>query len=368
MSAMWSPSASLPLRVVVAEDSLTVRSYLCEVLAADPAFQVVGEAEDGRRAIELCQALRPDVLALDMMMPVMSGLAAVEYLMAYCPTPILIVSASTNRGELFQTYDALAAGAVDVLEKPLDGGAPDWPERFRAALRMVARVRVISHPRARLAAPAETRPPVASRPEIEPQRSIEMLAIGASTGGPGAILQVLRALPALPWPVLVVLHLSASFATAFVQWLAEQTQHPVAYARDGQSLASGVWLAPPGRHLVMAGMRLHLSDAPERHSCKPSVDLLFESLACECGASVAACLLTGMGRDGALGLSAIRQAGGLTFAEHESSCVVYGMPREAVLIGAAQRVMPLPEMCAALRGLAKACSTTGLDAQREAPK
>ncbi|HEV8313114.1 MAG TPA: response regulator, partial [Burkholderiaceae bacterium] len=132
------------IRVLVVEDSLTVRRRLCEVLGADAQLQVVGEAEDGKQAIELCRALKPDVVTMDMMLPVMTGLAATEYIMAYCPTPILIVSSSLQRGELFKTYDALAAGAVDVLEKP-DGHEPDgdWEQRLVASVKMVARIRVI---------------------------------------------------------------------------------------------------------------------------------------------------------------------------------------------------------------------------------
>jgi len=339
------------LRVLVAEDSLTVRRHLCEILAADPTIEVVGEAEDGKRAIELCAALRPDVVTLDMMMPVMSGLAATEYIMAHCPTPILIVSSSTNRGELFKTYEALAAGAVDVLEKPGESDDGPWGEHFRATLKLVARVKVITHLRARLApSPSERLEPL---PPARPGRRYEVVALGASTGGPGAILRVLQALPAdFPWPVLVVLHLGEPFGAEFARWLGDQTVHRVAYARDGQAFGAGVWLAPPGRHLLLQGGRLRLSDAPERHSCRPAVDVLFESLARECGAATIACLLTGMGRDGALGLRAIREAGGLTIAEDESTCVVYGMPREAVQLDAALRVLPLHEVGAALRSLA----------------
>ncbi len=133
------------------EDSLTIRRRFCEILAADPEIEVIGEAEDGKRAIELCELLRPDVITLDMVMPVMSGVTATEYIMAYMPTPILIVSASTNRGELFKTYDALAAGAVDVLEKPtVDEVDAAWERRFLAAVKLIARIKVITHPRARL--------------------------------------------------------------------------------------------------------------------------------------------------------------------------------------------------------------------------
>src|SRR5437899_360930 len=138
-------------RVLVVDDSLTARKHLVEILSADPELEVAGEAEDGKRAIELCRALRPDVVTLDMMLPVMSGLAVTEYVMAYCPTPILIVSSSTNRGELYKTYDALAAGAVDVFEKP-SGRGPDgaWERGLVASVKIVSRIRVITHIRGRL--------------------------------------------------------------------------------------------------------------------------------------------------------------------------------------------------------------------------
>jgi len=139
------------IRVLVVEDSLTIRKRLVEVLASDPAFEVVGEAADGRRAIELCQALRPSVMTLDMMMPVMSGLAVTEYVMAYCPTPIVIVSASVNRGEVFKTFEALTAGAVEVIEKPTGAEEDEaWERHFRATVKLVSRIKVITHPRARL--------------------------------------------------------------------------------------------------------------------------------------------------------------------------------------------------------------------------
>jgi len=214
------------LRILVVEDSLTIRRRLCEILAADPELEVIGEAEDGKRAIELCEALRPDVLTLDIVMPVMSGLTATEYIMAYMPTPILIVSASTNRGELFKTYDALAAGAVDVLEKPTaDDVDGTWERRFIAALKLIAKIKVITHPRARLSGTERTAAAIQPDPPPAPmsqQRGLQqarhygVLAIGASTGGPGAIVQVLRALPrGLPVPVLFVLHIDELDGTSF---------------------------------------------------------------------------------------------------------------------------------------------------------
>jgi two-component system chemotaxis response regulator CheB len=338
-------------RVLIVEDSLTVRKHLIEVLASDSKIEVVGEAEDGKRAIELCQSLRPDAMTMDMMLPVMSGLAATEYIMAYCPTPILIVSASTNRGELFKTYEALAAGALDVLDKPTgDEPDADWERRLVEAVKLVARIRVISHPRTKLAGLVRpvTLPARIPRDYPSSERSYRLVAIGASTGGPSAIAEILRSLPAnFRLPVLFVLHMGEPFGTAFAEWLDGQTGRRVAYAQDGEAVASltgRVAMAPAGRHLIVRGGRIWLTTGPERHSCRPSVDVLFESVAEEYAADSVACLLTGMGRDGAAGLLRIRQSGGLTIAQDEATSVVYGMPREAAALGAVMNVLRLEEI------------------------
>jgi two-component system chemotaxis response regulator CheB len=212
------------IRALVAEDSPTVRRRLRDALSSDPDFTVVGEAENGQVAFEMCRDLRPDVVTLDMMMPVMTGLEATEHIMAHCPTPILIVSASTNRGELFRTYEALAAGALDVLEKPT-GDEPDgeWERKLLMTIRVVARIKVITHVRARLGSlgrPAATLPPAAV-PTSASQR-YGVIAIGASTGGPAAIVDVLTSIPSpLPAPILLVLHIDEPFGSAFADWLDE---------------------------------------------------------------------------------------------------------------------------------------------------
>lgn len=346
----------MPIRVLVVDDSLTVRKRLCDALAADPECLVVGEAADGKRGIELCQQLRPDVITMDMMMPSISGLGATEYIMAHCPTPILIVSASTNRGELFKTYEALAAGAVDVLEKPRSDSDDDaWDRLFRSTVKLVSRIRVITHVRARLGGITPERtaaPPITT----EPSRC-QVVLIGASTGGPGAIRDVLRALPSpFPLPILLVMHIGEPFGASFAEWLDGQTGIRVAYAIEGapvSSVAGRVAMAPPDYHLSVRNGRMRLTQDLPRHSCRPSVDVLFESAAADYGASVAAVLLTGMGRDGATGLLQIRRSGGLTIAQDEATSVVYGMPREAVLIGAAMRELPLPHIGPALADLIK---------------
>jgi two-component system chemotaxis response regulator CheB len=364
------------IRVLVVEDSLTVRKRLVEVLGTDPECEVIAEAADGQAAITLCERLRPDVITLDMVLPRVDGVAATEHIMAYCPTPIVIVSASYNRGEVMSTLDALAAGAVDVLEKPDGSPDPDetWSRQFIATVKLASRIKVITHVRGRLRSslpgppPAATGnrkssppsmttpPPVLSPPEVDGR--YRLVAVGASTGGPAAVVEVLRGLPkSFPLPILLVLHIGKPFGEGFAEWLGNQLPMPVAQAIDGEPLPrpgrARVVLARPDRHLVVRDGRLRLTTDAERFSCRPSVDVLFESVAREIGPAAIGCLLTGMGRDGAEGLLAMKRAGATTFAQDEASSVVFGMPREAIRLGAADRVLPLGEFDEALAALAR---------------
>ena len=356
------------IRVLVVEDSLTVRKYLVEVLSSAPTIEVVGQAADGRAAIELCQALRPDVVTLDMMMPVMTGLAVTEYVMAFIPTPILIVSASLSRGEAFRTFEALAAGAVDVLDKPRNGAFDrTWEARFVAAVKLVSRIPVVTHPRARLGLDrprgsepsctptADTqRPPARSHALSRPHAGAPVLvAIGASTGGPSAVASILAGLPAsFSTPIVVVVHIGDAFLAPLVEWLDGQSRHRVRIAVDGESLPRPaercVLVAPSDRHLVVRHGRLRLTGDPERHSCRPSIDVFFESVAAEVGPRAVGCLLTGMGKDGAAGLLAMRRTGAVTLAQDEKTSVVFGMPREALLLGAADAALSIGDFPAAL--------------------
>jgi two-component system chemotaxis response regulator CheB len=217
-------------------------------------------------------------------------------------------------------------------------------------VKLVSRIKVITHVRARLARSMASSAPAAPHALAGATSSApSVIAIGASTGGPAAVVEVLRALaPApSPLPILLVMHIGKMFAPALADWLDAQTPHRVSFAVDGarlETLAGRVLMAPADKHLVVHGGRLRLTDGPERHSCRPSVDELFESLAAEMGARTVACLLTGMGRDGAVGMLAIKTAGGFTIAQDEATSVVYGMPREAALLGGASRILPLGEI------------------------
>jgi two-component system chemotaxis response regulator CheB len=343
------------IRVLVADDSMTVRKRLVQALSSDAAFEVLAEASDGRTATELCQQLRPDVVTMDVMMPVMDGVTATEYIMAHCPTPILVVSVSSNHGGVLQTFDALAAGAIDVLEKPA-GTEPDgvWEREFIAAVKMVSRIQPIRRPpvNRRSGAKAGQRQAV-FLPVFEGDEAV-IVAIGASIGGPSAIAKILSQIPSgFPLSILLVIHIAPEFAPGLIHWIATRSKKlRVRVAVDGEPLpkpgAGELIMAPPDRHLTVGAGRLRVTNTPPRHLCRPSIDVLFESVARECGSQTIACLLTGMGKDGAAGLLAVRQSGGQTIAQDEASSVVFGMPREAIALDAAQVVAPLAEVAGTL--------------------
>jgi two-component system chemotaxis response regulator CheB len=350
------------IRVLVVDDSPTVRRYLCEVLSRDPGFLVVGSVGSGEEAIRACRALRPDVITLDIAMPGMDGLAVTEQIMAYQPTPIVVVSAAANRAESSVAFSALAAGAVEVLDKPGGTSAGDrWERRLLATVRRASRIRVITHVRGRTPA----RPVLARAEPLPPATApVRVIGIGASTGGPGTLRAILTDLPAdVAVPMLAVIHMDRSFDASFVAWLAGQVPRPVALAKDGMPLppvGRGVVLvAPAGRHLVLDGTILRLVAGPPRHACLPSIDTLFESLAASLGPETAGCLLTGMGRDGARGLLAIRRAGGHTVAQDQASSVVFGMPAAAIELGGAECVAAAEGIAMVLTGWARGRHTCG---------
>jgi two-component system chemotaxis response regulator CheB len=331
------------LKILVAEESPATRQRLAEILSRG-GLQVVAEAWQGRQVVDLCEQLRPDLVLMSVDLEGMDGLEATEQIMAFSPTPILVLS---DRPSHPSCQKVLAAGAVDCIS------SVDWEVGLVRRVRLVARVAVITHPRARLKRAEQNAPPAPGLPRVR------LICLGTSTGGPGALVDILGSLsPALQVPILVVIHIQPPLGGGFAQWLATKVPRPVSYAEGGElwgDCRGRVLLAPPDRHLRVAGPRLVLDDQPPRHSCRPSVDVLFESVAQEVGSSALACLLTGMGRDGAAGLLAIHRAGGLTMAQDEASSVVYGMPREAALLGAAQKIVSLPQVASVIQ---EACEVT----------
>ena len=337
------------IRVLVVDDSPLIRDIISMILQEDPQIEVVGQAENGQIAIELVEALRPDLVTMDIMMPVMDGLTAIQHIMAYHPTPILVVTSSS---EAEVAYRAIANGALEVMQKPdMSAGPAEW-EGFARRVKVLSQVKVITHIRGRSGGAASTQVlPVMGAAAASSTCGERIVAIGASTGGPAALSKLLGGLPPdLTTGVVVVQHIAEGFVPGLVSWLNTVTILHVKEAEDGERIEAGtVYIAPTGSHTAVGhGGRLRLLDTPPVENQRPAVDVLFDSVGRHYHRGAVAALLTGMGRDGARGLKTIRDAGGRTIAQDEESCVVYGMPKAAVEMGAAEMVLPLTEIPAAI--------------------
>ncbi len=331
------------VRVLVVDDSALVRALLPELLASHPGIEVVGTAADPLIAREKIKRLSPDVLTLDVEMPRMDGLTFLRNLMRLRPMPVLMVSSLTEAGAQV-TLDALALGAVDFVPKPRIDVA-----RGLASYRTVLVEKVLQAAAARVSALAGAVPAAACAGPLGYRTTERLLAIGASTGGTEAIRNVLAAMPADAPATVIVQHIPAAFSAPFAERLHRHSRMTVVEAQDGQPLLAGhAYVAPGGRHLrvVRSGARWHCrlgdDDPVRRH--RPSVDVLFESVAAHAGANASAALLTGMGDDGARGLRALRDAGARTTAQDEATSVIWGMPGAAVAMGAAESVLPLQQV------------------------
>lgn len=327
------------LRVLVVDDSPVQRQILSGLLSADPAIEVVGWASTGVEAVRAVARLRPDVVTLDDRMPVMSGLDAAREIMRETPTPIVMVSAASGDDARRLADDALAAGVLAVQGKrALSSAEPRAVTELVRLIKSMAEVRVVRRRRDPAPAPVLPGSPALSTSSGTP----EIIAIGASTGGPQTVREILTYLPAdFPLPIVLVQHTTAGTSSTLVDWLGGAATVPVHVASDGRCLKKpGMYVAPTGRHMVVRGRRLGLEEGPPVSLHCPSATTLFKSVAAAYGPRAVGILLTGMGDDGALGLAELKSAGALTIAQDESSSIVFGMPAEAIRLGAATHVLP----------------------------
>lgn len=338
-------AATRARRVLICEDSRTYALGLSRLLERDREIDVVGVCETAEQAIARLPTLKPDLVTMDLELPGMSGADAIEQIMSVLPVPILVLSGHVERRSQTALY-ALAAGALDALPKAdLDLGDPDGAaaQVLRQRVKVLSNVTVIRHPRARLSqrkAPASW------------SRSASVIGICASTGGPQALASVLADIPAtFPIPILVVQHMSAGFIDGFAHWLDTEVPLRVQLAAPGARPTPGVWVAPEGAHLILSKRgRIALDQTTVTGLHRPSGDVLLTSLALAAGPDAVAVVLTGMGRDGAEGLSDVRRAGGLTIAQDEATSAVFGMPRAAAECGS-ELVLPLEGIPQRLRAL-----------------
>jgi len=336
---------SNPVRVLIVDDSATMRSLISAVLRRDPEISVVGTAADPLEARAAIKELNPDVITLDVEMPNMNGLEFLEKIMRLRPMPVVMVSTLTQAGTDV-TLAALEVGAVDAVAKP----APGVPAQ-EAFADLAEKVKIAARSRVRPLETRETRT-VDGAYRADPNH---ILAIGASTGGVEALLNILSAFPANCPATVVTQHMPATFTKSFAARLDKASGATVTEAVDGAPLMPGhVYIAPGGEtHLEVAGGRCRLVAADTVNGHRPSVDVLFNAVA-RLGRPMTGVILTGMGKDGARGLLAMRQAGARTLGQDEASSVVYGMPRAAFELGAVERQLSLPRLAPAILELCAA--------------
>jgi two-component system chemotaxis response regulator CheB len=338
------------IRVLVVDDSAFVRQALSRMIGSAPDMEVVGTAGDGAEGLQKVRELQPDVVTLDIKMPRVDGLVALQRIMAECPVPVLLLSSLTSEGADV-TLRGLELGAVDFVDKSRVEGPMNL---LALADELQAKVRVLAWSREKRGSPA-TAPALGEAVAAAPGRP-EVVVIGASTGGPPALQQIIPQLPAsLALAVLVVQHMPVGFTRSLAERLAARSRLPVQEAVEGEVVQAGrVLIAPAGRHMKVRRrgntVRVVLDDEPREALHRPSVDVLMASAAKAYGARVMGLLLTGMGADGVEGLRAIRQAGGLTLAESEETCIIFGMPKAALEAGVVDRAVPLHRLAEEIRG------------------
>ena len=345
-----------PIKVLIVEDSQVARDYLTYILSSDPAIQVIGTANNGEEAIQAVRDKRPDIVTMDIDMPKMDGFEATRIIMETVPTPIVNVSASWDPKEVEKTFLAMEAGALAAVRKPVGVAHPDYKDQAKELIQTIklkSEVKVIRRrPRAKH---GKDTPAGKTSTTLSPAvTNIKVVAIGASTGGPPVIETILSGLPKdFHAPLLIVQHIAPGFIQGFADWLANACRFPVKIAAPCDfPLPGHAYIAPDGAHMgVDAGGRIVLEGSEPEGGLRPAVSYLFRSVAEVFGRNMVGVLLTGMGKDGAHELKKMKEKGAITIAQDKESCVVYGMPGEAVNLNAATYMLSPPKIAAFLAGL-----------------
>jgi two-component system chemotaxis response regulator CheB len=341
------------INVLIADDSAVVREYLSYILAADSEISVVGMAQDGEEAVKMVSLLNPDLVVMDIEMPKMNGFEATRTIMETKPLPIIIVTSLWDSGQVEKTFKAMEAGALVIMEKPKGIGNPDHIEmrdKLVEAVKVMSGVRVVR--RSARFRNANTTIVPALPSALKTKKNIELVAIGASTGGPVAIKTILSHLPADFPPVLIVQHISPGFINGLVDWLNDSTKMNVCLARQNQVISPGnIYLAPDDFQMKVINNQIILTREDPEYSVRPSVASLFRSVARYFPDRAIGVLLSGMGKDGAKELKTMRESGCITIAQNFESSVVHGMPGEAINLDAVDYVLDINNIAPGLLSL-----------------
>jgi len=350
-------ASKTPIRVLVVDDSAAAREFLIYLLASDPEIQVIGTANNGEEALMAVKAKKPDLVTMDIHMPRMNGYEATRAIMETHPVPIVIVTGSLTDAEISSPLAALDAGAVAVLKRPEGMHHPDHANTVRALIQTVKLMSEIKVVRRWAGHKAPHQPnDVTLSTDAFPAREIRLVAIGASTGGPLVLQQILTLLPKkLSAPIIIVQHITEGFTEGFSNWLNNATGFPVNVAEHGEFMKPGhAYVAPDGRHATVNSQgQISLKKGSPEHGHIPSVSCLFRSVAEAYGPKAIGVLLTGMGKDGAEELGAMRDKGAVTLAQDKNTSVVHGMPGEAIRCGAAIYVLSPEKIASAIIAMAK---------------
>ncbi|MFH1771194.1 MAG: chemotaxis-specific protein-glutamate methyltransferase CheB [Candidatus Omnitrophota bacterium] len=342
------------IRVLIVEDSPLMVKVLTNVLNADSQLMVVGVAYNGKEAVDLVPSLKPDIITMDIHMPVMDGFEATKHIMAYNPTPILIISTSVFKQGMDKVFKAISLGALDVVDKSLfelkekESSIDDFIENIK----LLSKIKVIHHPLAKIEKKQVKQLGYLSKDEVGER----ILTIAASTGGPQALFEVLKTLPAdFPCGIAIVQHITAGFVDGLAGWLDSECAISVKVAEDSEEIQPATaYIAPCNLQMrIEKDKRIHLYREGPQGGHIPCADILFESAGNAYGKNAIGIILTGMGKDGAKGIKSLHDTGGLTIAQDEESSIIFGMPKAAIEMNAIDKIVSLSDIPSVIMELLK---------------